>query len=183
MEENTKVETSTEGAAKTYSEDEVHKLIQSESDKRVTQALETQRKNYEKKLSLSQLDGVEREKAEKDNRIAELEEQLKEFTLLQNKNDAIKALNERGLSPAFADVISIGEDTKAAQQTIEALDKLFKNAVAEEVKKRLSASTPKTAEQSCEMSKEQFHKLPWTKKQEILAKNPELYERFYGKQE
>ena len=51
-------------------------LLQSETDKRVTAALKTQQKKYEKQLSLSKLDGDERAKAEKDNRIAELEEQL-----------------------------------------------------------------------------------------------------------
>ena len=34
--------------AKTYTEEEVLALIQSESDKRVTQALKTERKKYEK---------------------------------------------------------------------------------------------------------------------------------------
>ena len=52
---------------KTYTEEEVMALIQSESDRRVTQALSTQQKKYEKQLSLSKLDGDAREKAEKDN--------------------------------------------------------------------------------------------------------------------
>jgi hypothetical protein len=67
------VETAQE-EVKTYTQDEVLALLQSETDKRVTAALKTQQKKYEKQLSLSKLDGSEREKAEKDNRIAELEE-------------------------------------------------------------------------------------------------------------
>lgn len=63
----------------TFTRDEVLALIQSESDKRVTQALKTQQVKFEKQLSLSKLDGDERAKAEKDNRIAELEEQLAAF--------------------------------------------------------------------------------------------------------
>lgn len=62
-----------ENTPKTYTEEEVLALIQSEADKRVNQALKTQQKKYEKQLSLSKLDGDEREKAEKDNKIAELE--------------------------------------------------------------------------------------------------------------
>ena len=58
---------------KTFSEEDVLKLIESEANKRVSQALATQQKKYEKQLSLSKLDGDERAKAEKDNRIAELE--------------------------------------------------------------------------------------------------------------
>jgi hypothetical protein len=37
-----------EETAKTYSEDEVMKMIQSEADRRVNQALEKQKKQYEK---------------------------------------------------------------------------------------------------------------------------------------
>ena len=59
---------------KTYTQEEVLKLIQAEADRRTNQALKTQAKKYEKQLSLSKLDGDEREKAEKDNKIAELEE-------------------------------------------------------------------------------------------------------------
>ena len=76
----TEVEVSTDtedtGAEKkTFTQEEVLALIQSEADKRVSQALKTQQKKYEKELSLSKLDGEERAKAEKDSRIAELEEQ------------------------------------------------------------------------------------------------------------
>ena len=43
----------------TFTKEEVLALIQSESDKRVSQALKTQQKKYEKQLSLSKLDGSE----------------------------------------------------------------------------------------------------------------------------
>ena len=70
---------------KTYTAEEVQQLLQSEADRRVQQALATQQKKFEKQLSLSKLDGAEREKAERDQRIAELEEQLKEFTVKRIK--------------------------------------------------------------------------------------------------
>jgi len=81
--ENINVDETLEDSAapevKTYTQEEVLELLQKESDKRVSQALKTQAKKYEKQLSLSKLDGDERAKAEKDNRIAELEEQLAQF--------------------------------------------------------------------------------------------------------
>lgn len=70
-----------EQEASTFTKEEVLALIQSESDKRVAQALKTQQRKFEQKLSLSQLDGDEREKAEKDQKIKELEEQLAEFQI------------------------------------------------------------------------------------------------------
>ena len=81
--ENINVDETLEDSAapevKTYTQEEVLELLQKESDRRVAQALKTQAKKYEKQLSLSKLDGDERAKAEKDNRIAELEEQLAQF--------------------------------------------------------------------------------------------------------
>mgnify|MGYP007102018331 CR=1 FL=1 len=67
---------------KTFTEEEVLKLLQSEGDRRVTQALEKQKKKYEKEISLSKLDEDARASAEKDMKIQELQEQLKEFTLV-----------------------------------------------------------------------------------------------------
>ena len=99
---------------KTYTQDEVLALIQSEADKRVSQALKTQQKKYEKQLSLSKLDGDEREKAEKDNRIAELEEQLAKFEIERNKSELKSVLASRGLSAEFADIINITDDIEAS---------------------------------------------------------------------
>ena len=72
---------------KTYTQEEVMALLQKESDRRVTEALKKQANKYEKQLSLSKLDDNERAKAEKDNRIAELEEQLAQFHIEKNKSE------------------------------------------------------------------------------------------------
>ncbi len=128
---------------KTYTQDEVLKLLQSETDKRVNQALATQKKKYEKQLSLSKLDGDERAKAEKDNRIAELEEQLAQFQIERNRSELKSVLSSRGLSAEFADIILINDDIETSQANIDKLDKLFKAAVKAEVEKRLAGNAPK----------------------------------------
>lgn len=167
---------------KTYTQDEVLKLLQSESDRRVTQALAKQQKKYEKQLSLSNLDEAERNKAEKDMRIQELEEQLKEFTILQNKNEVIKVLTARNLNPAFADLIAIGDDLEEAQNRIASLDKLFKAAVQDEVKKRLAGGVPKAGlSTSDEITPEKFKKMTLAQKSELYRHNPELFEKLTGK--
>ena len=125
---------------KTFTQEEVMALLQSESDKRVTEALKKQQKKYEKQLSLSKLDGSEREKAEKDNRIAELEEQLANFQIERNKSELKSVLSARGLSAEFADIVVISDDIEASQTNIDKLDKLFKAAVKAEVEKRLAAT-------------------------------------------
>lgn len=181
---NATTETTETGEAtesKTYTQEEVMALLQSEADKRVTAALKTQQKKFEKELSLSKLDGSEREKAEKDNRIAELEEQLAAFQIERNRSELKSVLSARGLSAEFADIINITDDIQASQENIDLLDKLFKSAVKAEVEKRLAGNAPKTSTGvTGEITKEQFKAMPLSKQAQIAATNPELYKKFYN---
>ena len=77
----------TEPEAKTYTQEEVLRLLQSESDKRVNQALAKQKKEYEKKLSLTSLDEQQRKDAEAQMRIEELQNQLAQFQIEKNKSE------------------------------------------------------------------------------------------------
>ena len=166
---------------KTYTEEEVLALIQSEADKRVSQALKTQQKKYEKQLSLSGLDEAERTKKEKDLRIQELEEQIKEFNLIKNKNEIVKVLTARKLNPAFAELISIGDDLEQAQANIETLDKLIKQAVQDEVKTRLNGGTPKKGSaDNEEITPEKFKKMTLAQKSQLYNTNPDLFNKLSG---
>ena len=177
----TEIETGTETGAetKTYTQEEVMALLQSESDKRVQQALKTQQKKYEKQLSLSKLDGSEREKAEKDNRIAELEELVAQMNIERNKSEIKSVLGSRGLSAEFADLINITDDIEESQSKIDAFDKLFKAAVKAEVEKRLAQNggAPKTSSTSGEITKEQFRAMSLAQQSILYKDNPELYKR------
>lgn len=185
---NTNVSTNTEEIntdqhkeeQKTYTQEEVLALITKESDRRVTQALATQQKKYEKQLSLSKLDGDEREKAEKDNRIAELEQQLAEFQIEKNKSELKSVLGARGLSAEFADIINITDDIEASQANIDKLDKLFKAAVTAEVEKRLAGNAPKGngTNNTGEITKEQFKNMSLSQQSALYKSNPQLYKQF-----
>lgn len=166
---------------KTYTQEEVLALLQSESDKRVTEALKKQQKKYEKQLSLSKLDGDEREKAEKDNKIAELEEKLLEFQTERNKSELKSVLSSRGLSAEFADIIAISDDIEASQANIDKLDKLFKAAVTAEVEKRLAGNAPKGngSGQSAEITKDSIKKMSLRELNELMDSNPELYNKLF----
>lgn len=170
-----------EQESKTYTQQEVMDLLQREADRRVTQALAKQKKEYDKKISLSQLDDNARAESEKDRRLAELEEQIKNFTKIQNKNEVMKVLATRGLNAQFADVIEIGEDIEAAQQKIELLDKLFKAAVADEVKKRLAGNAPKEAMKTEAITQEDFRKMSMAQKSILFNENPDLFKKLSGK--
>lgn len=179
-EEQGAIETPAE-ETKTYTQEEVFKLLQSETDKRVNQALATQQKKYEKQLSLSKLDGDERAKAEKDNRIAELEEQLAQFTIERNKSELKSVLSSRGLSAEFADIINISDDIEASQANIDKLDKLFKAAVKAEVEKRLAGNTPKgNGSAPAEITKESAKKMSMAELSALEKNNPELFNKIFN---
>ena len=171
----------TDATTKTYSQEEVLKLLQSETDKRVSQALKKQQAKYEKQLSLSKLDGNEREKAEKDNRIAELEEQLAAFQTERNKSELKSVLSSRGLSAEFADIVTISEDLEEAQANIDKLDRLFKAAVKAEVEKRLAGNAPKgNGATAAEITKESIKNMSIAELNELAAKQPDLFNKLFN---
>ena len=185
---NTGIETTVENTTtnneevKTYTQEEVMALLQSETDKRVNQALKKQQKKYEKEISLSKLDDDERAKAEKDNRIAELEEQLAQYHIERNKSELKSVLASRGLSAEFADIVVINDDIEASQANIDKLDKLFKAAVKAEVEKRLAGSNaPKgNGGGATELTKENAKKMSLAELQQLKSSNPELYNKFFN---
>ena len=176
----TEVETN-QDEVKTYTQEEVMALLQKESDRRVTEALKKQATKYEKQLSLSKLDDNERVKAEKDNRIAELEEQLAQFQIERNRSELKSVLASRGLSAEFADIITINDDIEASQANIDKLDKLFKSAVKAEVEKRLAGNAPKgNGGSPAEITKETVKKMSMAELNKLAETNPELFNKFYN---
>lgn len=184
---NTSVETTeqveeTTEEATTYTKEQVAEMLQKETDRRVTQALAKQKKEFDKKLSLSKLDDNEREKAEQANTIAELREQLAAFQIEKNRSELKSVLSSRGLSAEFADIIAINDDIEASQRNIEALDKLFKAAVRAEVEKRLAGNAPKAGGNSnpAAATKDTLKNMTMRELQEFKRNYPEEYARIYS---
>ena len=166
---------------KTYIAEEVSKLIQAEADRRTNQALAKQKKEYEKKMSLSKLDGEERAKAEKDNEIAELKEKLAQYEIEKNRSELKSVLSSRGLSAEFADIIAINDDIEASQANIDKLDKLFKAAVKAEVEKRLAGNTPKgNGGAPAEITKETAKKMSIAELNKLAEEQPELFSKLFN---
>lgn len=192
MEENTNIKNTEETTeeVKTYTAEEVDALLQSEADRRVTSAMKKKereiaalKKQIENEKTLSQLDEESRATAEKDMKIAELENQLKDFQMAQTKNEVMKVLGARGLSAEFADMLAIGTDTEEAQKMIDSFDKLFKKEVAREVKARLAetSAVPQIADaMSGKMTREQFNKLSIAEQQAMYNSDPELVKNLLG---
>lgn len=167
---------------KTYTAEEVAKLIQAEADRRTNQALAKQKKEYEKKMSLSNLDEQQRKEAEQQMKIAELEEQLAAFQVEKNRSELKSVLSSRGLSAEFADIIAINDDIEASQSNIDKLDKLFKAAVKSEVEKRLAGNAPKGngGGAPTEITKETARKLSMAELSKLAEEQPELFNKLFN---
>ena len=181
-EENNAVETAeTNEGTKTYTQEEVIALLQKEGDRRVNQALAKQKKQYEKQISLSKLDGDEREKAEKDAKIQELEEKLSAFEQEKNRSELKSVLASRGLSAEVADIVLITNDLEESQANIDKLDKLFKAAVKAEVEKRLAGNTPKgNGVIPTELTREDAKKMSIQELNDLAVKQPELFNKLFN---
>ena len=180
--ENSTVETmEQEQEEKTYSAEEVAKLLQQETDRRVSAALAKQQKKHEKQMSLSKLDDNAREQALKDETITELREQLAQFQIEKNKSELKSVLSSRGLSAEFADIINISDDITESQANIDRLDKLFKAAVKAEVEKRLAGSTPRgNSTATTEITKETAKKMSMAELNQLAQSNPELFKKLFN---
>lgn len=169
------------GEVKTYTAEEVAKLIQAEADRRTNQALAKQKKEYEKKLSLSSLDEQQRKEAEAQMKIEELQSQLAAFQIEKNRSELKSVLSTRGLSAEFADILNISDDIEAAQANIDKLDRLFKAAVKAEVEKRLAGNTPKgNGAGTAEITKEAAKKLSMAELDKLARENPELFAKLFN---
>lgn len=166
-------------AEKTYSQEEVDALLQSEVDRRITSALKKQeRKNQEKlkeaqKLaSMNETQKYEYELQQRENAIAEKE---RELALAQNKAEASKILAEKGLSPTLVEFV-VAESAEDMSSNISLLEREFKKSVKAEVEKRLAGTAPKKGlplEKS--ITKEDFLKMSYSELLELKRDNPEVF--------
>lgn len=162
---------------KTYTVDEVMKFVQSEADKRVAQALERQKREYERKLSLSNLGEQERAIAEKDEEITGLKGQIAELTQFKTRHAVMTELGARGLDPTFADVIAITDDEAEMKTRLDAFERAYRAAQEKDVKARMAGSAPAKGSTPPAMTLEIFRKLPLYKQQELYRSDPETYRK------
>ena len=181
------VDTSTSGVdqaggasvGKAYAESEVQALLQREGDRRVTNALKKQQKEFETKQAeaekLRAMDENQRKEYEYTQKLQELEKREREFTVAQNKLEATKVLANRELPIEFVDYI-VAEDADTMMENINVFERAFKAAVADAVAKKIASPAPKGGSvKQTGMTKEEFRKLSVAQQSELFRTNPELY--------
>lgn len=178
-------EQQTEPTEKTYTQAEVDELLQRESDRRVTQALQKEQKKNAEKVreaqKLAQMNEAEKFQYELEQREKAIIEKERALALAENKNEASKILAEKGLSLSLVDFV-VAEEAETMNANISLLEKAFKQSVKAEVEKRLGSSSPKKNLPPDEaITKESFRKMSLPEQQEIYRENPELYKSLIGR--
>ena len=179
---NTGVDTTTENnTPKTYTQEEVDKLLQQEGDRRVTEALKKAEKKNQDKVKeaqrLAQMNEQEKYEYQLQQREEAIKAKEKELSLAENKNEASKILAEKGISLSLVDFV-VADDADTMKANIDLLDKAFKASVKAEVEKRLGSNNPKKNLQSeGSITKEQFRKMNIAQQSELFKTNPDLYKR------
>lgn len=182
---DTTTDTSTTGTeTKSYTQEEVDKMLQSEVDRRITSALKKQAKNNEAKIKeaqkLAQMNESEKFQYELEQREKAIAEKEKALALAENKNTASQILADKGLSLSLVDFV-IAEDAETMNSNIRLLEKAFKDSVKREVEKRLGSSAPKKNLPPDEtITKEQAKKMGIRDRQQLLMNNPELYNQLFN---
>lgn len=182
---DTTIDTSTTGTeTKTYTQEEVDKMLQSEVDRRITSALKKQAKNNEAKIKeaqkLAQMNESEKFQYELEQREKAIAEKEKALALAENKNEAGKILADKGLSLSLVDFV-VAEDAETMNSNIRLLEKAFKDSVKREVEKRLGSSAPKKNLPPDEtITKEQAKKMTIIERQNLLTNNPDLYAQLFN---
>lgn len=148
---------------KTYTDEELQKLIQSESDKRVTQAMKTAeqkwQREYEKKLEdekseaekLAKMTADERAQAKFEKEKQEFEEERAKFQRDQLELETVKELGKQGLDVEFSSFL-MGENAESTNENIKLFKEKFDSAVEKAVTDRLKGKTPKTTDKNTTIS-------------------------------
>ena len=193
MEENNVMntnETATEEVAseqaqtKTYTQEDFEKALQSEVDKRVTQAMKTAERKADARVKeaqkLAQMNEAQRYEYELETREKAIAEKEKALALAENKAEAAQVLSSKGISAQLVDFV-VAEDADTMMNNINLLEKEFKASVKAEVERRLKSTTPKKNLPTDEtITKESFSRMKLTEQAELFRNNPELYKSLIG---
>lgn len=173
----------TETTEKTFTQAELDDIIQKEKAKAKRSAEREYKAKMDEAEKLRKMNAeqkAEYEAQKQADRIAELEAQLNRNGL---EKEASKMLSEAGIV-ASDDILSfvVKDDAEGTQEAVSALSSLVNELADKKVGEMLKGKTPKKVEQSTSgvITKEQFNKMGYKDRNELLQNNPELYHQLKG---
>lgn len=173
----------TETTEKTFTQAELDAIIQKEKAKAKRSAEREYKAKMDEAEKLRKMNAeqkAEYEAQKQADRIAELEAQLNRNGL---EKEASKMLSEAGIV-ASDDILNfvVKDDAEGTQEAVSALSSLVNELADKKVGEMLKGKTPKKVEQSTSgvITKEQFNKMGYKDRNELLQNNPELYHQLKG---
>ena len=173
----------TEATEKTFTQAELDAIIQKEKAKAKRSAEREYKAKMDEAEKLRKMNAeqkAEYEAQKQADRIAELEAQLNRNGL---EKEASKMLSEAGIV-ASDDILNfvVKDDAEGTQEAVSALSSLVNELADKKVGEMLKGKTPKKVEQSTSgvITKEQFNKMGYKDRNELLQNNPELYHQLKG---
>lgn len=181
--ENASAQEEQETAEKTFTQAELDAIIQKEKAK----AKRSAEKEYQAKIDeaerLRKMNADEKAKYEAEKQaayIAELEAKINRSGL---EKEASKMLSEAGIVASDEILAFVVKDSaESTQEAINGFTELVNQLADNKVKEMLKGKTPRKVEQSTAgaITKEQFDRMGYKDRNELLQSNPELYAQLKG---
>ena len=172
-----------EDAPKTFTQSEVDELIkkrlakqEKSFDKRIQEKLD----EAEKLRAMNESQKAEYEQEKQRAYIAELEAKINRSGL---EREASKMLSEGGIVADDKILGLVVKDTaEKTQEAVESFVSLVNDLADKKVGEKLKGKTPKKMEDTSagEITKEQFNRMGYQSRNELLQNNPELYHKLKG---
>ena len=168
---------------KTFTQSQLDEIIQKEKAK----AKRSAEKEYQAKMDeaekLRKMNEVQKAEYEQEKQrayIAELEAKINRSGL---EREASKMLSEGGIVVDEKILSIVVKDTaESTQEAVESFVALVNELADKKVGEKLKGKTPKKMEDTSagEITKEQFNKMGYQSRNELLQNNPELYHKLKG---
>ncbi|MDK6637249.1 DUF4355 domain-containing protein [Streptococcus mitis] len=168
---------------KTFTQSQLDEIIQKEKAK----AKRSAEKEYQAKLDeaekLRQMNEAQKAEYEQEKQrayIAELEAKINRSGL---EREASKMLSEGGIAVDDKILGLVVKDTaESTQEAVESFVALVNDLADKKVGEKLKGKTPKKMEDTSagEITKEQFNRMGYQSRNELLQNNPELYHKLKG---
>ena len=168
---------------KTFTQSQLDEIIQKEKAK----AKRSAEKEYQAKMDeaekLRQMNEIQKAEYEQEKQkayIAELEAKINRSGL---EREASKMLSEGGIAVNDKILGLVVKDTaESTQEAVESFVALVNDLADKKVGEKLKGKTPKKMEDvsAGEITKEQFNRMGYQSRNELLQNNPELYHKLKG---
>lgn len=182
-EEQVDTQQEVESTEKTFTQSQLDEIIQKEKAKAKRSAekeFQAKMDEAEKLREMNEAQKAEYEQEKQKAYIAELEAKINRSGL---EREASKMLSEGGIAVDDKILGLVVKDTaESTQEAVESFLALVNDLADKKVGEKLKGKTPKKMEDTSagEITKEQFKKMGVLSRNELLERNPELYNRLRG---